>query len=344
LPHPPHPPHLPRPCTHFSVFYFSFFTRCVSLQPINAMKTILKWTAFAVLAFTSLIAAYSVWAFNSVDTQTMPLNHGKVDAKLFITKDGLPPAAGFPKRPLIVGLGGAEGGNAWMRNRWRPLREQFMDDGYAFLALGYFGAPGTPEQLDRIALEGVYAAIMRAASDPAIDSRCIAVMGGSKGAELALALASRYPDIKAVVALAPGNAVFVGLTQALNTSSFSHNGESLPFVPFTLKATLPMLQGDKRRAFDLMMEDREAVERALIPVEKINGPILLMSGKQDEMWAATEMSDAMIARLKAKQFAHAHEHLAFDGDHAEPTKHMDKVRTFLNTHFKPGVANGCGRG
>jgi uncharacterized protein len=90
-----------------------------------------------------------------------------------------------------------------------------------------------------------------------------------------------------------------------------------------------------------MTEDRAAVERALIPVEKINGPVFLMSGTRDEYWAATEMSDAMIARLKEKRFTHAHEHVAIEGDHSVPAKHVDRARLFLNTHFKPGTISGC---
>ena len=86
-----------------------------------------------------------------------------------------------------------------------------MAQGYAFLAVGYFGMTGTPEKLDRIALEGVHAAIMRAAANPAIEGKCIAIVGRSKGGELALLLASRYPEIKSVAAIVPAHAVFVGL-------------------------------------------------------------------------------------------------------------------------------------
>ncbi|MFT5841470.1 MAG: cephalosporin-C deacetylase-like acetyl esterase, partial [Pseudohongiellaceae bacterium] len=39
-----------------------------------------------------------------------------------------------------------------------------------------------------------------------IDSDCIILIGGSKGAELSLALASYYPQIKAVIAIVPGSA------------------------------------------------------------------------------------------------------------------------------------------
>lgn len=309
------------------------------------MKKLLKLSAVTIAVLTALIGTYTAYVMHSVDTVNMPAMHGKVEAKLFVSKDGVAPADGEPQRPrpLIVGFGGAEGGNAWASKRHANERNKFIDDGYAFLAIGYFGAPGTPPKLDRIALEGVHAAITQAARDPAIDGRCIAVIGGSKGAELALVLASHYPDIKAVVALAPGNAIFVGLTDALTTSSFSHNGQPLPFVPFPWKATLPLLTGDKRKVFDLMSEDKAAVERALIPVEKINGPVFLMSGTRDEFWAATEMSDAIIARLKEKNFPHPHEHVAIEGDHGVPTKHLDRARTFLNSHFKSGTINGCVR-
>ncbi len=157
-------------------------------------------------------------------------------------------------------------------------------------------------------------------------------------------LASRYPDIKAVAALAPSNLVFVAITDAMTTSSFSHNGETIPFVPFPWKATWPLLAGDKRKVFDLMTEDKAAVARARIPVEKINGPIILLSGTKDEMWAAREMSDEIIQQLKEKSFPYPNQHIAIEGGHDAPRKHLDKVLTFFNTHFKPGLENGCARG
>ncbi|MBL8516013.1 MAG: dienelactone hydrolase family protein [Betaproteobacteria bacterium] len=302
----------------------------------------LKRAALALMALVVLavllLAGYTAWVVRSVDPNVMPANHGKVSAKFFPG-----PAAAQPK-PLIVAFGGAEGRNLWASKRWEAERQKFLDEGYAFLAIGYFGLPDTPEKLDRIALEGVHAAIAEAAKRPEVDGRCVAVMGGSKGGELALLLASRYPDIDAVAAIVPGNAVFVALTDAMTTSSFSHNGQALPFVPLPWRATLPLITGDKRKVFDLMMADTAAVERALIPVEKINGPVFFLSATHDELWDSRGMSDAMMVRLKAKNFPHTSAHVAIEGNHTEPTKNLREVRKFLAENFKARAASGCGAG
>ncbi|WP_298417960.1 hypothetical protein [uncultured Kordia sp.] len=65
-------------------------------------------------------------------------------------------------QPLIVGLGGSEGGNAWTSNYWKATRDQFIKKGYAFLAIGYFNAPETPKLLEKIAIEDIHNAIVKA--------------------------------------------------------------------------------------------------------------------------------------------------------------------------------------
>ncbi len=54
-----------------------------------------------------------------------------------------------------------------------------------------------------------------------------------------------------------------------------------------------------------------AIEAATIPVEKVNGPILLLSGSDDRMWPAPQMADSIIARLKQKGFAHGFEQVIY---------------------------------
>jgi dienelactone hydrolase len=72
------------------------------------------------------------------------------------------------------------------------------------------------------------------------------VLGGSKGGELVLALASYYPDIDAVVSIVAGDAAFPGHTAAMTTSSWSLHGEPLPFVPMRWSAVPALLRRDLR--------------------------------------------------------------------------------------------------
>lgn len=298
------------------------------------MKHRLLWWVMALFSATFAMQA---------QTKPLPLNHGQVVTQLYLSPDGQSVAAGAERRPLLVAMGGAEGGNPWAGARAQPMRNAFLADGYAFAALGYFGAPGTPAQLDRIAIDAVRSAIASLARNPAVDGRCIALIGGSKGAELALLLASRSPEIKAVAAVVPASVVFVGHTDQFDTSSFSDAGQEIAFVPMTEEAVPALIAGDKRKVFDLMMRDTHAVERARIPVEQINGPVFLLSATQDEMWASREMSDQIMARLRETGFVHPFEHVAIEGDHGAPMRHLQQVRQFLNTHFLPQRSDGCAR-
>ncbi len=293
--------------------------------PAGKALRFVKWTSGVVATLALLLAAYMWWVVARFDTRTLPARHGQVDVELF-ARDGA-------KRPLLVGLGGSEGGNPWATRAWKKQRERFLDQGYAMLALGYFGTPNSPTQLDRISLDGVHEAILKAARDPRVDGRCIAVIGGSRGAELALLLASHYPDIQAVVAIVPGSAVFPALTDAMVTPGFSFQDQPLPFVPMTWSATPELLVRNLRGVFETIMRDTQAMQRAAIPVEKINGPIQFVSASRDEMWPSKEMSEAMMQRLEAHGFRHHAEHLVVQGGHAEPLDEFPRMEAFLAARF-----------
>jgi dienelactone hydrolase len=299
-----------------------------------ATRTV-KWTALVVLAVICLAFGYYSYLVFTFDTETLPENYGHVNKLLYVGEG--------ENQPLLVGFGGAEGGNAWVRTYLKPQRDRFLAQGYAFLAVAYFGEDGIPRDIDRISLEGVYAAIAEAANHPKVNGECIALIGGSKGAELALVLASRYPSIKAVVGIVPGNAVFAAHTIAMNTSSFSSNGEPLPFVPVPWGATPALIKGDLRGAYEEMLKDEAAVRGAAIPVEKINGPILLVSATQDEFWPSTEMSEALISRLGEHGFPYRYEHVAIEGGHQDPQKQASLAEEFLRANFLNESAADCPR-
>jgi uncharacterized protein len=47
------------------------------------------------------------------------------------------------------------------------------------------------------------------------------------------------------------------------------------------------------------MADREAVVRATIPVEHTNGPVLLLSGEDDQLWPSPVLVGVTAARVAA---------------------------------------------
>lgn len=276
------------------------------------IKTISK------LFFVIFIASSGIAFSQSVNTPN-------VDSRLYLGESN--------NQPLIVGLGGSEGGNAWASNYWKNTRDEFVKKGYAFLAIGYFKAKGTPEILDRISIDKVHDAIIEAAKNPQIDKKKIAIIGGSRGGDLALLIGAYYKDIKCVVGIVPSHVVFPGHTKDFTTSAWTYKSKELPFVPVSEESVPSLIKRDLRSAFEIMLKDTKAEEKALIKVEKINGPILLISATKDEIAPTTPMCEKMIARLKAKKFKHYSEHIAIEGSHAEPLKHFDKVFVFLENYF-----------
>lgn len=273
-----------------------------------------------VLFITLLITAFTI----PIHSQIL-LNTRNVESRLYLGTG--------ENQPLIVGFGGSEGGNAWASDYWKNTRDEFLERGYAFLAVGYFGAKNTPETLNLIAVDDVYNAIRIAADNPKINEKKIAVIGGSRGGDLALLLASRYKEIKCVVAIVPSHVAFPGHTKEFNTSAWTFKGKELPFVPVSEESVPFLIKGDLRSAFETMLADKKAEEKALIKVEKINGPILLMSATMDEIVPTTLMCEKMIYRLRNKKFKHHFQHIAIEGSHSQPLKHFDKVYDFLEIYF-----------
>lgn len=236
-------------------------------------------------------------------------------------------------QPLVVGLGGSEGGNAWSSDYWKKTRDEFLDKGYAFLALGYFGAKGTPDTLNKIAIEGVYNAIEIATKNKKINGKKIAIVGGSRGADLALLIGSYYKNINCVVSIVGSNAVFPGHTNHFSTSCWTYQNKELPFVPVNEESVPFLMKRDLRGAFESMLKDTVSVQKASIKIEQINGPILFMSANKDEICPSTVMAEMMLERLKHNKFNYNYEHKIIEGKHAEPLKHFDIIFKFLETNF-----------
>lgn len=243
-------------------------------------------------------------------TLFVPLSEqGKVQSQLY-----LPAAASADNpAPLLVFFGGSEGGMSMTNTRSAPERQAYLDAGFALLVVGYFGLPGIPSGLDRIELGGVLDAIEYARSNPAIDAEKLSVLGVSKGAELALLLASRSAQISTVVAVVGSDVVFASPEWYSTSSSWSWQGQPIAFVPFSLRSALPLLQGNIRRGYEIAMQNQQAYQQALIPVQQMRADVLLISGTADELWPSSEMSDRIMQRLQQHQYPYRYQHLKIAG-------------------------------
>lgn len=208
--------------------------------------------------------------------------------------------------PGILVLGGSGGGIGWQDRIGALLAER----GFATLALAYFGMEGLPGQLERIPLEYFDEALDHLVEQPYVEPASIGVVGVSKGGELALLLASRDRRLTAVVAFVPSSAVFQSIAEGWpTTSSWSFEGKDVPFVPYLITESF---RPDRLATMYRESLDQPEAAEAVIEVERIHGPILLLSGKADTLWPSTYMSEQVMQRLEAKSFPYGFEHVAYD--------------------------------
>jgi uncharacterized protein len=146
--------------------------------------------------------------------------------------------------------------------------------GAAALSLRWFGGPGQPPGICEVPLETFAPALDRLAS--LSDHLC--VIGTSKGAEAALLLASRDQRVRAVAGLSPSAVGWANVgpgrkeTPAHGRSSWSADGQPLPFVPYDWFAQQIK---DRRSAHQLATEvitAADAGHRVPLPGEPINPP------------------------------------------------------------------------
>jgi len=231
----------------------------------------------------------------------------------------LPPGAKAGDRlPVVVILSGSGGG--FDLDKAALLARH----GFAAFALAYFGTPPLPTWLHHIPLEYFEAAFGWLSAQPEVDAQRLGLLAVSRGAELALLLGSRFPQIRAVAAYAPSSVVWAAGGRDKETGelppSWTHGGEAVPFVPlplrqFIFRSAIPVALLKRpvifRDLFRAGLRNSKAVAAAAIPVERLHGPLMLISCGDDHLWPAEEMSDAIVARLKQHGFAHHVEQLHY---------------------------------
>lgn len=258
------------------------------------------------LNFALVLAASTA----SADIEVVALRDPDLVGDFYVEIDRRPATA-------ILLLGGSDGGIAWEHSR--HVVRMLVERGYAVLALAYFGQPTSRTSLQSIPLETFEHAIDWLIEHPATDGGPVVLVGGSKGAEAALLLASRLEAIAAVVAFAPSVWVFQGI--GARTSSWSSGRVDIPYAPFVDNETRRRALANFQ-AMEFIEVYRDAIraqgdrQDAVIKVERIRAPILLASGSRDRLWPSQEMGDAIVARVRESGSKHPIEHLVLDHGHS----------------------------
>lgn len=255
-----------------------------------------------------------------------------IDVAEFLIEDGKP-------HPLVVLFGGSGGGNTWAKPHPKNTEriKSLQDLGFSVITIGYFGTSTTSRFLLDISLDQIMAEIDSVAARDAIQNKCVSLLGISRGGELVLLLSSLHESVNLVVSVVPSHVVWPALYPAFpQKSAWQHHGTPLVFLP---SSTITWI---KRVAFGFedhemaeALRDAVAEEKALIHVEDINGPILLISGKTDEEWPSYAMSRKVMDRLSEHEFQYESKHVAQDTGHDvfRDKSSWKEVLSFLNRHI-----------
>lgn len=265
----------------------------------------LRFVSFFLLGLLTLaVAAFAAaWFLNptapKVDIADAAPDGERIIGDGFIANFFAPEGEG--RHPGVLLLGGSEGGlSGGVARIARTLR----DEGYAVMQLSYFRAPGQPERLELIPLELFERGLDTLAARPEVDPARLAIVGGSKGAEAALIVATRRLDVRVVVAGMPSSVSWQGIDWNIAKmivdspgASWSLDGAPFPYLPYGRPSRAG---GDIIEVYNAGLATLDQHQDAIIPVEKIRGSVLLICGEADTLWPSCPMARDVSARAKER--------------------------------------------
>jgi len=222
--------------------------------------------------------------------------------------------AGTGPHPVVIVLGGSGGGAD------HDQAALYASHGFAALALAYFLGPGLPRGLVNIPMEYVGTAVDHALDTVRPPRDFVAVAGTSRGGELALLVGATFPKVRAVVGVMASGLV-------MGAFGDPEPGDSGPPAAWTLgkKAVADLFAGNPRvdwseskpdvsmvPGYLAAMRDIPSVARATIPVERVRGPVLLVTGKDDRLAPRFELAEIARRRLEQHRHPWPYEHLSYE--------------------------------
>lgn len=277
--------------------------------------------------FTFLILSFMLF-FNQAHAEFVEVEVKTVTYKNLVAKLFLPKVIGTV--PAVIAFGGSDGG----MNFAEANGAMIAPHGIAVLGIAYFKEPGLPDTLDHIPIEYFINAIDYLETLPAVDGNRIGVVSGSRGSEAAFLLASMDRRIKSLAVTTPSEVAWYGMTSA--QSAWTYNGMDIPALSLEPDETLPKLS-----RFEAALANQKLVRNSLFAFEKVNGPILMVSAENDQIWPSYAMSKDIEAYLKGHHFNYAVTHRSYPTGHMFTKETAPEIRQLIIDHFLQTLQVGC---
>lgn len=278
-----------------------------------------------------------VWSMRPTEGGPADLTFTAGDATATVTRHRIPPGLtrtevtdgtlygvlyhpeGATRRTTVVLMGGAEGG---VHEEDAAL---FAAHGCTALTLAVYGAQGRPPTMTDIPVEYFAEALDHLRGLPAVDPERIVFAGGSKGGEAALVAGAECPGIAGVVSIVGSGVMTQGINHSVFTGSFldivttpvpnwTRGGRPLPYLPnvVTPEVRKAVADGSPVRLRDVFAPGLalDVVAAATIPVERITGPVLLLSAEDDGGYGP---DFHRIAADRLAAHGRPHEHVVYPG-------------------------------
>jgi len=221
-----------------------------------------------------------------------PINDNGFQANFFAKEN-------IENKTAVVLIGGGQWGDYWS--------QEIAKKEMVGISLPYVGKEGLPKLPEEIDLEYFESALNWLRKQKSVNPEKIIVMGASRNAELALIIASIFPDmISGVIAYAPSSVSWSNTVLPYNSdelkASWKYNGIDIPYLPMT---KISGNDTDKIRMLDYWengLSKIDSTHKSHIKVELIKGPILLFSGVDDKVWPSAKMADMIENRLNNNNF------------------------------------------